>query len=325
MKVSSSKYPRDILFCILWSIILLPIALLSMDTTVRTLLGLPFLLFIPGYVLIFTLFPAKKTDRGIDVIERIALSFGLSIAIVPLIGLGLNYTPWGIRLEPILLSLFFFILIIGLAGIYRWMKTDPEERFIISFQFMSSKQESKVDRALTIILAISILIVIASLIYVITMPKTGETFTELYLLGPTGKAAGYPHNLTINETTTITIGVTNYENRQINYTIEVWFINQTTITNNQTGENETYYNHMWYLDSITTTLPPRKLDIEESWQPQWTTNYTFAIDKYGEFKLAFLLFTTPTETHQPNTDYKETASQKISSAYRENHLWITVQ
>ena len=54
-----------------------------MDTTVRTLLGLPFLLFIPGYVLIFALFPAKKTDRGIDVIERIALSFGLSIADCP--------------------------------------------------------------------------------------------------------------------------------------------------------------------------------------------------------------------------------------------------
>jgi hypothetical protein len=81
---------------------------------------------------------------------------------------------------------------------------------------------------------------------------------------------------------------------------------------------------MWYLDTITATLPYQQLNIEEHWQAQWTTNYTFAIDTPGEFKLVFLLFTTPTETYQPNTDYHGIAEQKISSAYRENHLWITV-
>jgi uncharacterized membrane protein len=325
MKISSSKYPVDILLCIIVSTVLLPIAMLSMEITIRTLLGLPFILFIPGYILIFALFPAKKTDRGIDVTERIALSFGLSIAIVPLLGLLLNYTPLGIRLEPILLSVFFFNLIIGIIGIYRWKKTDPEERFIISFQLTFPKQKNKVDTALTIILIIAILIVIASLIYVITMPKTGETFTELYILGPTGKATGYPRNLTINENATVLIGITNYENRPINYTIEIWLINQTTITNNQTGSNETHYNHMWYQDSITTTLPYQHINTEESWQPQWTYNYTFAIDTPGENKLAFLLFTTPTATYDTQTDYHEIANEKISSAYRENHLWISVQ
>src|SRR5699024_12451412 len=34
---------------------------------------------------------------SIDGIERVALSFGLSIAITPLIGLLLNFTPFGIR------------------------------------------------------------------------------------------------------------------------------------------------------------------------------------------------------------------------------------
>jgi len=37
----------------------------------------------------------RHTVEGIDGIERVALSFGLSIAIVPLIGLVLNFTPWG--------------------------------------------------------------------------------------------------------------------------------------------------------------------------------------------------------------------------------------
>ena len=94
MKVLFDKYPADIIICMLWSIILLPVALLNIDGTIRVILGLPFILFIPGYILIFALFPCRKTDQGIDIIERIALSFGLSIAVVPLIGLGLNYTEW---------------------------------------------------------------------------------------------------------------------------------------------------------------------------------------------------------------------------------------
>ncbi|MDD3092343.1 MAG: DUF1616 domain-containing protein, partial [Methanoregulaceae archaeon] len=44
---------------------------------VRVALALPMILFIPGYSLIAALFPS---NREIDLIERIALSFGLSIA-----------------------------------------------------------------------------------------------------------------------------------------------------------------------------------------------------------------------------------------------------
>jgi uncharacterized membrane protein len=36
------------------------------------------------------------------------LSIGLSLAIVPLDGLMLNYTPWGITLAPIMVSLAVF-------------------------------------------------------------------------------------------------------------------------------------------------------------------------------------------------------------------------
>lgn len=51
----------------------------------------------------------------IDRIERIALSIELSITIVVIIGLLLNYTPWGIRLGPILPAISSFTLI--LAGV----------------------------------------------------------------------------------------------------------------------------------------------------------------------------------------------------------------
>ena len=52
---------------------------------VRIPLGLLMVLFVPGYALIAALFPRKD---DLDGIERLALSFGLSIAVVPLIGWG---------------------------------------------------------------------------------------------------------------------------------------------------------------------------------------------------------------------------------------------
>ena len=76
----------------------------------RWVLGSVFVLFIPGYVAVEALFPK---GRELDGIERLALSVGLSLALVPLVGLLLNYTPWGIRLDPIMISLT--ILTVGLA------------------------------------------------------------------------------------------------------------------------------------------------------------------------------------------------------------------
>ena len=92
----------------------------------RIALGLLFVLFFPGYTLLSALFP-KRDD--LDGIERIALSFGLSIAIVPLIGLILNYTPWGIRLYPILISITLFILIASGIAWYRQRRLAPAQRF----------------------------------------------------------------------------------------------------------------------------------------------------------------------------------------------------
>ena len=90
------KIPSD-LFIIMGLVLLTDIFVLTPginETMFRNILGLPLVLFLPGYALIAALFPAKS---DLDGIERVALSFGLSIAVVPLIGLGLNYTPWGIR------------------------------------------------------------------------------------------------------------------------------------------------------------------------------------------------------------------------------------
>ena len=81
--------------------------------TLRWVLGSIFVLYLPGYTLLQFLFP-KHSE--LDTLERFALSVGVSLAIVPLIGLLLNYTPWGIRLAPITASLGAFTIVSSMAA-----------------------------------------------------------------------------------------------------------------------------------------------------------------------------------------------------------------
>ena len=67
----------------------------------RYAFGSALVLFIPGYSLIEALYPKRELDE----LTRFALSIGLSLALVPLTGLVLNYTPFGIRLLPVSLSI----------------------------------------------------------------------------------------------------------------------------------------------------------------------------------------------------------------------------
>ena len=83
---------------------------------VRYVLGGVFVLFLPGFLLISALY-ARSGEM--DELEKTALSIGLSIAIVPLVALVLNYTPWGIRLEPIMVSLALFAEIMAGVCVFR--------------------------------------------------------------------------------------------------------------------------------------------------------------------------------------------------------------
>ncbi len=82
----------------------------------RYVLGSIMVLYLPGMALIEALYPG---ERELSPLERLALSIGLSLAVVPLIGLILNYTPWGIRLNPILVSLTVYTLGLLVLAAYR--------------------------------------------------------------------------------------------------------------------------------------------------------------------------------------------------------------
>lgn len=282
------------------------------DSLLRKALGMAFVLFFPGYVFITALFPEKKE---LDNLERLALSFGLSIAIVPLIGLGLNYTPWGIRLIPILVSLTAFNIAFALIAIHRrsrainpWVPRITLEKIKEELEW---EQSGRLDKALTVILIIAIITSVGALAYVVTHPKPGEAFTEFYILGPEGKAADYPTELFIGENATVIIGIVNHEHRNVTYYVQTWLVNLTwDNTTNTTIIHEMYPMPGWF----NVTLPHVPVDIEGNWTPQFETNYTFSINRPGKWQLWFLLFKDePPELPPapPDGNYAETEAKNL--------------
>lgn len=304
--------PIDLKVAIVWIIgtigcIYLPIL---QDTPLRVIFALPFILFIPGYLLIAALFPS---DDDLDWIERIALSFGLSIAVVPLIGLGLNYTPWGIRLDPIVTALVFFALAMAVIAAYRRLILPEEKRLRIPLREVKDgirdellpEESTRLDRALSIILIAAIILAIGTTIFVIVVPKEGEKFTEFYILGEKGKAADYPTHFRAGTEQFVIIGIGNHEYRNVTYTAMIYGFNQQFDTKTNTS-------------SILSSVPIGSFTTEIAHNETVEQRFNFTIQDTKINRIQFLLFDE--ELPAPGLP----PAELVNSSYRDLHLWVSV-
>lgn len=258
------------------------------QTPVRIALGFLFVLFLPGYSLVAALFPRRD---NLGWMERVALSLGLSIAIVSLLGLVLSYTPFGISLVPALIVLSVFTISLSLVAWIRRMKLPAQERFRVPFERLLKVNlgQSILDKVLSIVLIASIIVASATLVYVAVTPKTGERFTEFYLLNPNGTASDYPTDLKVGEEGEVIIGIVNHEYENVTYRLEVNF-------------NGSSMNLLW---SYSLIHEEQVFLIENE---TWERPFTFKVTEKGENqKLEFLL-------------YKDQQTE----AYRTLHLWVSV-
>jgi uncharacterized membrane protein len=307
------KIPADLLFCEIWLLAtLLAIYLPYLNGSVlRIVLGIPLVLFIPGYALIAALFPGCS---DLDGIERAALSFGLSIALVPLTGLALNYTPWGIRLDPVMTCLSILTVALCLIAQYRRARLPQEERFSVPFSALWQNvleeffpaSGSRTDRILSLVLLVAIVAAVATTVYVIAVPKEGEKFTEFFILGPDKKASDYPTSIFTGAINSLFIGIGNHEYRTVTYTVETYLVNMTVDETTNTSSVEA----MAPLGRFTVSVPDNQTVI----QP-----YFFTAPSANFNQLEFLLFkeTVP--------DDSVTGMDRINQSYRDLHLWITVR
>ncbi|GAA0729746.1 putative membrane protein [Halorubrum trapanicum] len=255
---------------------------------------------------------ATVADRsGIDGIERVALSFGLSIAVVPLIGLVLNFTPWGIRLVPVVTAVAGFTLgCVAVAARRRWA-LPPEERFAVPYRewLAAARRElfepdDRTDAALNVVLAVSVLLAVASVGYAVAVPPQGERFSELYLLTETPEgelvADDYPETMAVNETAELIVGIGNNEYEPTEYHVVV------QLQEAETEGNETTVIERTEIDRFAATLDHNATHHER---------HTLRPTRTGEdLRVQYLL-------------YRDAVPENPTggSAYRELHLWIDVE
>ncbi|MBN1600766.1 MAG: DUF1616 domain-containing protein [Chitinispirillaceae bacterium] len=289
--------------------ILLIIVILSVPSSIfRIILGIPFLLFFPGYALYAALFiNQKKTDY----LEMIAISIGMSIAVTALIGLVLNYTAWGIEMLPQLLTLEGFIIIMSVIAriresryIYQWQLitvSDPEKH---------SEFKSKIGTIFSVTLCLSIVFFISILGFTVASSKTGETYTEFYLLGSDGQAEKYPFEFVLNNSQidriiysdgavvsqqikdTLIIGIVNHEQKTLDYSL-------TILVNGEPVK-------IIYENDISESIKVLALENEEKW----------------EQKLGFI----PTAVgNNQKVEFLLTADNGETEFVNSLHFWINVR
>ena len=273
----------DLFIVIILATLLLIFAFfLPEGNVLRIIFGLPFLLFLPGYSLVSALW-TRKTE--LDNLERIALSFGLSIALVALAGLGLNYTPWGITLTSVVICLYSLILVLIGVTWYERSMLPLEERYALNFDIVYTNLDpmSSSDKIMVLVIAVVLAIGGAMLIYIATHPPQ-ERFSELYILDENGTTENYPSNLSLSQNTSIIINVVCHEEQVTDYTAIVTLVPEL-------GSNRTLNQYIFSLSD----------------EEHWSQIFNFNINETGKFKLLITL-------------YKNDETEP----YATNHIWVDV-
>ena len=213
----------DLLLAVAWTLgtVLVVLLFLSLEV-LRVVVGVPFVLFLPGYCLLAGLYPRRNDLQGL---ERLPLSFALSIAVVPLIGLALNYSPWGIRLEPVLAFVALFTVLAAVAAAFRRRLVPADEAFAVSGVVRLPRwpklRVRPIDGVLTLAL-VALLAGLGAVVYFVGISREdSERYTEFYVLGSGGRAEAYPGLVKAGEQATAVLGLVSHEGEDTAYHIAV--------------------------------------------------------------------------------------------------------
>ena len=256
---------------------------------IRPIIGTIVVLFVPGYAFIAALFPQKATlANGV----RLALSFGLSIVIVPLLELALNYTRWGIQLGSTLIVIVVFTLLCSIVASVRRYRLPRERRFAINWpdwhhiRLKAARLGgTRFDRTLSVVLIIAIITPVAVTSYAVVMPKPNEHFTEFYLLGTNDTLSNYTTQYKVGVPTPVTVVIVNHEKTDVTYDL--------VVTANNSTQREIIYSEQVMIPS----------------GQQWEKSIDLVLNHPSDNALL---------------DFALYANQTTTNPYRDVHLWVNV-
>jgi uncharacterized membrane protein len=199
----------------------LPLLLLLPWPLVRVPLGLAMALGAPGYALAAAIFPRKG---DLDGAARAGLSFGLSVAALPLLALALDALPWGIRPMPIAISLAAWIVCwdtVALVRRWRLTPTGVADTPPAANPLGWCRGLDRRGRLTYAAGALALAGVLAAGGYAMLAPDPTARLTEFYALGAEGLAESYPREVAPGEEMHVLLGIANREGAAGRYRVEV--------------------------------------------------------------------------------------------------------
>lgn len=286
----------------------------QVPSPIRVALGVVFVLFAPGYALVSLLIPRRTVsgeggERPVTVPQRLLLSVGLSVVIVPLVGLAMNYTRWGVTPESTVVALGVVTFLLAELAVGSRLAADPDRRFRGDPTAAAGRLRDRLaadrsrETAINVAIAAGLVVALAGVGLAVATTDSGERYTEFYLLSEneTGEpvADGYPSNLTVGEPTDLHVGIANEEGETVDYTVVVQLQRVE-----RDGERATVAER-FDVDSFTVTLADG-----ETVERRHTVVPAVAGE---EFRLSYLLYVG-----------EPPANPSQASASRSVHLWVEV-
>ncbi|MBV0902716.1 DUF1616 domain-containing protein [Haloarcula salina] len=271
-------------------------------------IAIPFLLFVPGYAVVASLFPTRNPryeQHRLIATERILYSVAASICLAIIVGVNLEFTPWPIRPTPVVTALAIVTVVASAIALFRRYSRAPAGSSQTTTPYgnagdTSGGSEGDGIQLGTIVVGLAILVTFSCVTLVAAQPQRGEAYTEFGLLteNETGvlEASGYPEQITLGESEQLYFSVTNREMETTEYVVVV----QLTRTA-PTGE----------------VIERARLDTYDNRTAagdRWLQRHTVTPVLEGErLRLTYLLYKDGIP-EQPTAE----------NAYREAHIWVDV-
>ncbi len=294
-------------------------------TLFRVGIGIVFVLFVPGYALVSALFPSRAPCddkqlpelgeqanarlQDVSSTERIVLSVGLSLGIVPLVGLFLNFVAVSITSGAVLQALGSITVFLIAVAVYRRLRLPAEERYtadptvLLSLgEGWVSNAEDPTERVLNVLLIVGLVLAMSGIVYAVAAPQQGETYTEFYILSENPEtsnltADNYPTEFESGSGNSIYVGIENAEQQTVTYTVVV------ELQRFQDRDEQSVLVQETELNRFQATLAHNQTYLQE---------HDVRPTIRGEsLRLTFLLYQ---DTPPGDPD--------IGNAYRHLHIWI---
>lgn len=312
--VASAPVPYDLLVVAALALLTVVVSLTpALSSSPLSLLVAVVALFSPGYALIAALFPRRRLRSNevpgslaarvaqVDAFDRAVLAIAAGLVVTPLLGIALDFSPFALRRDPVLVTVSGFTVLTATVAAARRRRLPPSEQYNPAARWVSAWDDfdrgSGLD-VVTVVVAAAVLVALGGVFVTASTGQTGERFTEFYVLGEEDGEAStttYPNATVVDTPITVRLGIENHEGETVTYTVvtRLQRVDQGRIV-----EQRRFEDVRLTVDASETALRPRTV------RPQLTG---------PNLRLTYLLYRGDPPSN-PTTD----------NAYRWTHLWVNV-